>query len=55
MDPSGSLMLVANQRSGSVVSFHIDADTGRLAATGLSVDVPSPVCVVVPPSRAGSD
>ncbi len=47
MNESGTLMLVANQRSGRVVSFHVDVNNGRLTPTGHSVEVQSPVCVVL--------
>jgi 6-phosphogluconolactonase len=47
MDSSGSLMLVANQRSDSVVGFRIHAGTGELSRTGHDLRVPSPVCVVL--------
>ena len=40
-------MLVANQRSNNVVTFHIDEDDGLLTPTGHSLDVPTPVCVVL--------
>jgi 6-phosphogluconolactonase len=46
IDPSGRLMLVANQKSGNVVSFDTDQDSGRLSPTGHSVKTPSPVCVM---------
>jgi 6-phosphogluconolactonase len=43
----GSLMLVANQRSGDVRAYRIDPDTGHVTATGARTAVPCPVCVVV--------
>jgi 6-phosphogluconolactonase len=45
IDPSGKLLLVANQRSNDVHSFRIDQKTGRLTATGHSVAVAAPVCL----------
>jgi len=45
LDPSGTLLLVANQRSDSIVAFRIDPATGRLMATGTRIDVPAPVCL----------
>jgi 6-phosphogluconolactonase len=46
LDPSGDWLLVANQHSGTIVSFHRDAETGRLTPTGQVVNVPTPVCVI---------
>ena len=46
LDPSGQHLLVANQRSDSVVGFRIDADTGRLSPTGARIELPTPVCLV---------
>jgi 6-phosphogluconolactonase len=45
IDPTGKFLLVANQKSDSIVSFHIDAITGRLKATGHVAEVPAPVCL----------
>jgi 6-phosphogluconolactonase len=45
IEPTGRLMLVANQSGQSVMSFHINQDTGALTPTGNSVEVVSPVCV----------
>ncbi|BAM04942.1 lactonase family protein [Phycisphaera mikurensis] len=41
----GRFLLVANQRSGNVASFRIDAQTGELVATGESIDVPGATCI----------
>lgn len=41
--PSGTWMLVANQRSNNVSVFRIDATTGMLTNTGQSLALPSPV------------
>jgi 6-phosphogluconolactonase len=46
LDPSGKHLLVANQRSDSVVGFRIDVATGRLAPTGARLELPTPVCLV---------
>lgn len=46
LDSSGTLMLVANQRSNRVVTFHIDPATGALKATGHALEIRSPVCIV---------
>ncbi|MEZ5362294.1 MAG: lactonase family protein [Bryobacterales bacterium] len=45
MDPSGRYLFAANQQSNSVVVFRVDATTGKLTPTGVSVEVPSPMCV----------
>jgi 6-phosphogluconolactonase len=45
LDPRGRLLLAANQDSGTVVVFTIDEASGDLTSTGVTVEVPSPVCV----------
>lgn len=50
VDPTGTFLLVANQKSDNIVSFRVDHKTGRLAATGHTVSVPSPVCLKFPGS-----
>lgn len=45
IDPSGRFVLIANQYSNNVVLFRRDQELGIVEPTGLSVDVPSPVCV----------
>ncbi len=45
IDPTGRFLLAANQESGNIVVFRIDAGTGRLTPTGESVEVPAPVCI----------
>lgn len=44
-DPTGRFLLAANQRSDNVVVFAVDPESGRLEATGESLEIPSPVCV----------
>lgn len=46
VDPSGKWLLAAGQDSHGVSVFGIDPETGRLAATGRTVAVPAPVCIV---------
>jgi 6-phosphogluconolactonase len=46
IDPTGAYLLAANQESGNVVVFKIDAATGALTPTGEEVKVPAPVSVV---------
>ena len=43
LDASGRLLLVANQNSGTIVSYRVDPLTGLLAPTGQSAAVPSPM------------
>jgi 6-phosphogluconolactonase len=45
IDPSGVLLLVANQDTDTVVTFWIDPDAGTLQATGHVAAVPTPVCL----------
>ncbi|MGH3682206.1 MAG: lactonase family protein, partial [Natronosporangium sp.] len=39
-------LYVANERSGSVVTFRVDSGTGVPAPTGNVLDLPSPSCVL---------
>ncbi|TFE02085.1 lactonase family protein [Jeotgalibacillus salarius] len=45
LDPSETYVVAANQESDSLVLFKRDAESGRLTATGVKVEVPEPVCV----------
>jgi 6-phosphogluconolactonase len=45
IDPSGRLLLVANQNSDEVVIFAIDPSTGALTDTGKRISIPNPVCL----------
>jgi 6-phosphogluconolactonase len=45
LDPSERWLLVANQRSDSVVVFRRDPDSGRLTPTRQRISIPSPVCL----------
>ena len=45
LDPSGRWLLVANQRSDSVVVFARDPGNGRLTPTRQRIAIPSPVCL----------
>jgi 6-phosphogluconolactonase len=45
LDPTGRWLLVANQRSNSVVVFGRDQDSGRLTPTPQRIALPSPVCL----------
>ncbi len=45
IDPTGQILLVANQGTGNILSFKIDVTTGALTATGFKSEVPTPVCI----------
>lgn len=45
LDPAGAFLHAANQDSDSIVSFRVDPNTGHLDPTGMTVNVPKPVCV----------
>jgi 6-phosphogluconolactonase len=48
-DASGRMMLVTNQNSNTVISFHVNTDSGALKPTGKQIVVYSPNCVVFGP------
>lgn len=50
IDPTGNLLLVANQHSDNIATFKIDKTSGGLTATGHQVKVEKPVFVQVVPS-----
>jgi 6-phosphogluconolactonase len=45
LDPTGRWLLVANQRSDSVVVLGRDPESGRLTPTRQRIAIPSPVCL----------
>jgi 6-phosphogluconolactonase len=45
LDPGGRFLLIANQKSGSVVVLGRDRQTGRLSPTRVRIDLPSPACL----------
>ncbi|HEV3143594.1 MAG TPA: lactonase family protein [Gemmataceae bacterium] len=45
IDPTGKFLLVANQNADTVIVFRIDEASGKLEPTGISVAVPTPVCL----------
>lgn len=45
IDPSGKFLLVANQNTGTIVTFAIDQETGELTETGYVMESPTPVCL----------
>ncbi|MEU1468213.1 lactonase family protein [Streptomyces sp. NPDC005761] len=44
--PDGSLLFAANQRSGTVTVFRVDADSGALSPVGRPFPAPAAVCVL---------
>lgn len=44
-DPTGKFLFAAGQNSHDLIQFRIDAQTGGLTATGLRLEVGSPVCL----------
>ncbi|MYY03623.1 MULTISPECIES: lactonase family protein [unclassified Streptomyces] len=44
--PDGSLLFAANQKSGTVTAFRVDAATGALEPVGTAYDAPAAVCVL---------
>lgn len=51
VDPTGRWLVVGNQKSGTVTSFGIDADTGKLTPTGQVLEVGSAVDVKFAPMQ----
>jgi 6-phosphogluconolactonase len=47
IDPTGTWLLVANQRSNSIITFQVEAGTGRLTARAGVTTTPVPVCVQI--------
>lgn len=47
LDPTGTILLAANQNSDSIVSFKIDPAQGQLTPTGQNLTVPAPVCLKI--------
>jgi len=45
IDPSGKFLLVANQNSDNIVTFHIDQEDGTLENSAFSAFVKTPVCI----------
>ncbi|MEV6286750.1 lactonase family protein [Kribbella sp. NPDC051770] len=46
IDPTGTLLLVSNQRSNTITTFHRNQQTGTLTPAG-TFSTPSPVCTLV--------
>ena len=49
IDPTGNILIVANQDTDNVVTFHINPETGALTPTGNEIAIPAPVCVLFAP------
>jgi 6-phosphogluconolactonase len=45
IDPRGQFLLAANQKSGSIVVFKINSESGELTPTGSKIEVAAPVCL----------
>ncbi|MFT8709204.1 MAG: lactonase family protein [Sporolactobacillus sp.] len=45
-DPTGRLLIVANQETGNLVLFERDQESGHLSAPKAMLDVPDPTCVL---------
>ncbi|ACT03798.1 lactonase family protein [Paenibacillus sp. JDR-2] len=43
--PGGSQLLVANQKTGNIVLFSVNEETGHIRSEGTILEVPSPVCI----------
>ncbi len=52
LDPTGTYLLVANQKSNNVVSFKRDATTGRLTALSPALSLTAPTSLLVATSPA---
>jgi 6-phosphogluconolactonase len=46
IDPTGTFLLVANQKSNNIVVYKINKGTGLLEETGFATAIPAPVCLV---------
>ena len=51
IDPTGSYLFSANELTGNVLLFRIDAKTGRLAPTTTNLKIDVPVCIVFVPAQ----
>jgi len=54
IDPTGSYLFSANETSGNVLLFRVDADTGRLTPTTTDTKIDVPVCIVFVPARGAA-
>ena len=49
LDPSGRLLLVANQNSDNIFTYRVDKQSGKLTPTEQSVSLPTPMFVEIVP------
>ncbi|RYU80499.1 lactonase family protein [Hymenobacter persicinus] len=47
LDPSGQVLLVANQNSNNIFTYRVDKTTGKLSPTGHSAELPAPMFVQI--------
>ena len=47
LDPTATLLIAANQQTNTLVSYRLDADTGRLESTGQTLELGTPVCIAM--------
>src|SRR5262249_7927426 len=45
IDPSGAYLIAANQDTNNMFVYRIDAQTGKLTATGQKAELGAPVCI----------
>jgi 6-phosphogluconolactonase len=45
LGPTGKFLIVSNQFSSNVLSYHIDYATGKLEYTGHELAIPAPSCI----------
>ncbi|MEO1261314.1 MAG: lactonase family protein [Bacteroidota bacterium] len=45
IDPTGNILVVANQETGNLVSFKINQETGDLTPTGFELEIKSATCI----------
>ena len=49
IEPTGNILMVANQKSNNIISFRIHKETGKISSTGHQIKVPSPIYLQVLP------
>lgn len=47
LDPTADLLIAANQQTNTLLSYRLNADTGRLEPTGQTLTVETPVCIAM--------
>jgi len=52
IDPTGTYLLVANQKGNTVITFQRDARTGKLTPVGQPLAIPTPTCLAFAPHSA---